>query len=334
MDSAAPAPPRSDIRSGLVAGWVAFWLLMIGLAVLEYLRHGGRDLWRPLLAEGTAFAIASGIALLHWRLVARLDPLLGSPWRWFARVLPFTPLVAFGFVVALYGLRYVLHWLFGLTYRHEPWAQVLVHEMLKFSLFFVLFTAVVFGIRSYLAWAAARIAAERERALARQAQLLQLTQQLQPHFLFNALNTISSLIHTDPERADSLLNRLAALLRAATDLSQRPQQPLADEIALLRAYAAIMVERFGDRVRLEWDIDERAAGCMVPTLCLQPLLENAFCHAVEKRREPTQVRVCARLQAGRLQLEVADDGGQLPARPQYGVGLRNLQQRLQAMHGA
>ncbi|MGF6720905.1 LytS/YehU family sensor histidine kinase [Paraburkholderia sp. GAS41] len=170
--------------------------------------------------------------------------------------------------------------------------------------------------------------AEKQTNLARQAQLAQLTQQLQPHFLFNALNTVSSLIHTDPDAADILLTRLATLLRAGTDASQRPEQSLAEELALLRAYADIMVQRFADRVEISWEVDATAQDCRVPTLGLQPLLENCFRHVVERRSALTHIAIRIRRGVSRVQIELEDDGDlqRLPER--RGVGLGNLERRL------
>jgi LytS/YehU family sensor histidine kinase len=185
-----------------------------------------------------------------------------------------------------------------------------------------------------VAWSGERVRSQRHEALSRQAQLAQLTQQLQPHFLFNALNTVSALIHTDPQLADTLLTRLATLLRAATDAARQPEQPLADELTLLRAYAEIMVERFSDRVSIDWQIDAAALACVVPTLSLQPLLENCFRHAVEPRRAMTHIVVRARRDGATLKIAIDDDGGVLKESPRSGVGLSNLRLRLDALHGA
>lgn len=332
-DSDLPDSTRSRLIAGFATAWVAFWLLMVMVGMQEALREGGHDLWRPLVAEGSSMLAASVVVVVQWRLAPRLDPLLSQPMRWFARVLVWTPLVALLFVGASYGLRHGVYGLAGLRYRHEPWGQVLVYESLKFAIFYTLFTAVHFGLRSYAAWSIERVRAQRHAALSRQAQLLQLTQQLHPHFLFNALNTVSSLIHTHPDLADSLLTRLATLLRAATDMGQRPQQSLADEVALLQSYAAIMCERFSDRVRVRFEIADAARDCRVPTLGLQPLLENCFHHVVEPRRAPTEIVVRARRDGARLCIEVVDDGGVLADPPVFGVGLGNLQRRLEALHG-
>jgi LytS/YehU family sensor histidine kinase len=199
--------------------------------------------------------------------------------------------------------------------------------------FYALLGGIHFGFRSYGAWVDERLTAEKQANLARQAQLAQLTQQLHPHFLFNALNTISSLIHRDPDAADMLLGRLATLLRAATDASQCPEQSLADELTLLRAYADIMVQRFADRVQISWEVDTTAQTCRVPTLGLQPLLENCFRHVVERRSAFTHIAIRTQRGASQLQIEIEDDGDLRRLPDKRGVGLGNLESRLQSLYG-
>lgn len=341
--AADPRAGDNAVRYGFAAAWVGFWVLMIVVAVQDYLRHGGTRLWEPLLWEGSSAAMASVVVWALWRRGRQLDALLPRPGRWLAACAAWLPLAAPLFVAAIYVIRHGVYALLGQDYRHDPWAPLVVYEVLKFSVFYLLFAAIVFGLRSYQALLQARVRLERERALTQRAQLLQLAQQIQPHFLFNALNTIASAIHTDPELADTLLLRLAALLRAATDLAHEPEATLDEELRLLDAYAAIMCQRFGERVELRFEIAAAARACRVPTLLLQPLLENAFRHAVEPRRERTVITVRASVSgsaggpgdaAPRLALEVENDGPELPAQPVLGVGLTNLRQRLQARHGA
>jgi signal transduction histidine kinase len=324
--------PRLPV-TGFVVAWVAFWILMMTIAVQEHLREGQTDIWKPLLWEGTSFLVASVILGAQWARLHRLDHLLAEPWRWFVAILIWLPLAAIAFVVGIYGLRHGVYALIGETYRHAPWPVLFRYEVLKFSLFYLLFVAILFGVRSHVAMSAERVRAERARALVQQAQLLQLTQQLEPHFLFNALNTIAATVHPDPDLADDLLTRLAALLRAATDLTRQPEIELPEELRLLDAYVAIMRARFADRVVVHFEVDEAARKCRVPTLVLQPLIENAFRHAVEPRSVTTTIHVRAHLNQARLTLAVEDDGGVLAAVPQFGVGLTNLRRRLALRYG-
>lgn len=334
VDARWQPPFRRHLALGLGLAWLVFWCLMAWVAVQDHQRSGGHEPWRPVVHEFTSMLTATALLTLQWWQARRLDRWLTQPLQWFARVLVWLPLIGPLFVVSVFGLRALIFGLAGQPYAHDPWGEAMVYELPKLAVYFGLFAGVQFGARSYRAWHLERLRAERMGRLTQQARLTQLTQQLQPHFLFNALNTISALIHTDPDRADALLGRLAALLRAATDAAQRPEQRLADELALVRGYAEIMVERFGDRARIEWLVgDSAAADCNVPTLSLQVLLENVFKHVVEQRRTPTTIVVRVAVEAGVLRLSVQDDGGRLPAAPVDGVGLGNLRQRLAGLHG-
>lgn len=330
-----PATDRSPrLWVALWCGWLAYWLLMLLVGMQDYRRGGGHRLWQPMVDYGTAALVATVIAAIELRRARRHEALLGRPWQWLVRVAAWLPLTTLGFVISIYALRHAIYALAGHPYRHGPWADVIAYEGAKFAIFYGLFLGVHFGLRSYRAWHTERLRTEHQARLAQEARLAQLTQQLQPHFLFNALNTVSSLIHTDPDLADTLLTRLATLLRAATDAGRRPTQPLADELTLLEAYAQIMTERFADRAHVAWEIDAAARACAVPTLGLQPLLENCFHHVVERRLAPTHIVVRARMLDGaRLRIEVEDDGDLKSEPPVHGVGLNNLALRLQALHG-
>jgi two-component system, LytTR family, sensor kinase len=325
---------RRRLAGGLALAWVVFWALMAWVAVQDHQRSGGQlPWWRPVVHEFTSMLAATVLLAWQWAQARRLDRWLAQPLQWFARVLVWLPLIGPAFVVMVFSLRGLVFGLAGQPYRHDPWGVAMVYELPKLAIYFGLFAGVQFGARSYQAWHRERLRAERMARLTQQARLAQLTQQLQPHFLFNALNTISALIHPAPDRADALLGRLAALLRAATDAAQRPEQPLVDELALVRGYAEIMLERFGDRAAIAWAIDETALACRVPTLSLQVLLENVFKHVVERRRAPTRIDVRVQLAQGVLTLSVRDDGGAPPPAPVFGTGLGNLAQRLAGLHG-
>ena len=327
MSALAVDPWTPRARAGWLLAWLAFWLLMVTVGVQDHLRdHGPHALWRPLLWEGSACLVASVMLALMWQHAARHDDALTQPARWFARQLRWLPLLAPLFVAAIYAIRHGVVAALGQTYHHPPWGQVFLYECTKFALFYTLFVAVMFGLRTHMA-----LAEQRVRTQA--AQLAQLTQQLEPHFLFNALNTVASTIHSNPELADSMLTRLAALLRATTDLTRKPTCTLDEELKLLEGYTAIMCERFADRVTLEQRIDPAARACRVPTLSVQPLMENAFRHGVERSSEPTRLVLRALRQHDRVRIEVEQSRGGVGDGP-MGVGLGTLRERLAALHGA
>ncbi len=330
---AVKIPPWRPWRR-LLSTWIVFWLLLFLLGAQEYLWSGGRQLWRPFVDFGTAALVATALAVFQVRRSLRFDYLLATPARWFLHMWAWLPLQLVAFIGAMYLLRLMLYPLAGERFAPGWRLEMLAYEAFKFFLYYALLGGIQFGTRSYRAWATERLRTEQQARLAQQAQLAQLTQQLQPHFLFNALNTVSSLIHSDPDLADALLTRLSTLLRAATDASQRPEQSLTDELALLHAYADIMTQRFAERVAIRWEVDAGAGDCSVPTLGLQPLLENCFRHVVERRRELTHIAVRAACSSGTLRIEVEDDG-ELHALPTAsGVGLGNLERRLRSLHGA
>ncbi|WP_052420959.1 sensor histidine kinase [Paraburkholderia ferrariae] len=332
-----PGEPRSEepkpLWRHLAWLWVAFWLIMLLLGIQESLWTGRLQFWRPLVDVTSSALAATVLAVVQIRRADRFDRFLKQPLQWFLHHWAWMPLQLVAYIAAMYAVRIGVFALAGHPYKHGPWGEVMAYETTNFVLFYTMFGGIHFGMRSYRAWVEERLTAERQVSLARQMQVAQLTQQLQPHFLFNALNTISSLIHSDPDAADTLLTRLATLLRATTDASQRLEQPLADELTLLRAYAAIMAQRFGERVQIAWEIDPAAHACRVPTFGLQPLLENCFRHGVERRSAVTHIAVRAACRAGRLELEIEDDGDlqQLPER--RGVGLGNLERRMQSLYG-
>lgn len=168
-----------------------------------------------------------------------------------------------------------------------------------------------------------------------QSRLETLQAQLNPHFLFNTLHAISALMHTDVEAADRMISRLSDLLRMALERTDTQEVPLRREVDFLQKYLEIEQLRFGPRLQVEWDIEPEAWEALVPSLILQPLVENAIRHGLEPRARAGRVVVSARQTGGRLHLEVRDDGvGLRPERPlQEGIGLSNTRARLQHLYG-
>lgn len=327
-------PTRSAITA--VIAWFLFWALMVLVAIEDYRRDGGTAYWQPVLWETSSALAATFLLLLARRITRRNDHLIATPWRWFALQARMLPLYWLAFVPLAFGMRHAVYALAGASYEHEAWPQIFVYESLKLTVFAGLFTVIAFGLLSYRELLGARLRAEQANALLREAQLQSLARQMQPHFLFNALNTISSLMHTDVARADATLVQLADLLRAALALGERPQATLAEELRLARAYAGVMEERFDGRARVEWRIDEALLGIALPAMSVQPLLENVFKHTVERRRDPTRMTVSATRDGEHVMLRVEDDGGILGKDAEDsgpGIGLANLRARLAGLYG-
>lgn len=177
----------------------------------------------------------------------------------------------------------------------------------------------------------ARRQAERQLA---DARLAALRHQLQPHFLFNTLNALAELVHTDAARAESLLLRLSALLRRALDDSLLPRITLREELDFLDDYLAIQQALFGERLAIEREVAPDALDARLPPMLLQPLAENALRHGLGPRRAGGTLRIGARRTGETLRLEIADDGLGARAPLREGVGLRNTRERLASDYGA
>ena len=306
---------------------------MISVSVQENLDDPYIRWWQPVLWEGSSCLVGTFWLLMQRRVARNWDSYLSQPQRWFRKHVAWLPIVIVTFIVSIYAIRHGVYALAGLTYEHRPWPWIFVYESIKLVLFSALWICIIFGLESFGGWQR-----ERERLLALQkhlaeSQLAQLKAQLQPHFLFNALNTISALMQSDVDRADCLLTKLADLLRSNLKASARQTSPLREELELLRLYADIMCERFAGRVTLEWQIADDVADAAVPTLLLQPLLENAFRHGVERSSQPVHIRILAHRDRDRLRVSIHNTGSTLAAQPGLGIGLRNCRERLAVLYG-
>lgn len=163
------------------------------------------------------------------------------------------------------------------------------------------------------------------------ARLAELQSRIRPHFLFNTLNTALTLVRLDPARAEGVLEDLAELFRVALSESG-DAVTLEDEVELARRYLAIEQIRFGARLRVEWELDEGAAGAKVPPLLLQPLVENAVRHGVEPADDGGTIRVRTRVRLGRAEVLITNTVPAAPSRPGNGMALANVRERLRLMH--
>ncbi len=169
------------------------------------------------------------------------------------------------------------------------------------------------------------------------SQLNALKKQLQPHFLFNTLNTVSALMDTDVNGARKVLSRLGQLLRASLDKDQRDLVPLSREMELIGNYLGIEMVRFQDRLHVDYDIPPALLAAEVPSMVLQPLVENAIKHGPDATSERVDILVRAQQRDGTLILMVSDNGKGCSdvsnAMERGGIGLRNVRDRLQLLYG-
>jgi signal transduction histidine kinase len=172
--------------------------------------------------------------------------------------------------------------------------------------------------------------------LARQlseARLALLQRQLHPHFLFNALQAISTLIHRDPGTADKLLVRLSSLLRAMLDDASSQTLSLRTELDLTRKYVEIEQVRFGDRLCVEWSVDDSLLDVQVPSLIVLPLVDNAIRHGLSAKVGPGRLKIGAGADGSSLVVTVEDDGLGATVPLRHGLGIGNTRERLGAIYG-
>ncbi|MDE1959601.1 MAG: histidine kinase [Xanthomonadaceae bacterium] len=313
-----------------VTGWL---LLGLWQGINSALGHRGDvpplPLWQPLTWELSSTLTVGALALLVFRFEARFA--LGGGRT--LRHLPLHALAAVTFsllhVAAMVGLRKIVYALAGGHYAFGG-AVPLFYEFQKD----VITYAVIIGACVWL-----RTRRERHRReldalrLARElseARLTQLSAQVEPHFMFNALNTIASRMHDDVDAADRLLVALADLLRTALAGAQSPYARVRDELAWLRSYCALMGERQPGRLQVRIDADPVALTARMPRLLLQPLVENAFRHGLVDGRGTLLVTL--RGAAGELHCAVSDDGAGYRA-GREGIGLANVRERLRLLYG-
>jgi two-component system, LytTR family, sensor kinase len=192
------------------------------------------------------------------------------------------------------------------------------------------------ALRYYRSFLAGRMALERVEKRLLESHLNTLRMQLEPHFLFNALNAISSEVISNPELARDMIEDLGALLRLSLDYKDNQEIPLSQEMVLLEHYLAIQRVRFGDRIRTETHVETEALNALVPCMLLQPIVENAIRHGLGKRAAGGCVAISAVRKSDILEVRVSDDGVGLPhgcdIENAKGLGVRATRERLTGLY--
>jgi LytS/YehU family sensor histidine kinase len=219
----------------------------------------------------------------------------------------------------------------GLSHRFRPEIPVMIVTGL---LLYLLWVALYYVIIALEASREAEARVMKASVLARDAELRALKAQVNPHFLFNSLNSISALTSSDASKAREMCILLGDFLRRTLGLGEKAAIPLEEELSLIRAFLAVEKVRFGARIQMEENIDKAALSVPVPPLLLQPLVENAVVHGIANLVEGGWIRLNVRSQNGDLAITVENSfDPEAPPRRKSGVGLVNVRQRLQARYG-
>lgn len=322
------------INWGRIAlAWALFALFMMGLLYGQTLSRGAAVHWRQVilspLLDSLLWALLTPV--VFW-LAARFD-LTTARRRW-----PAYLLVHAGAGLALtVGQRTAYLLLIqGLAVPSPPfsWAAIVTSLNLWVLLYGILLLA-AYALEYADRYRRRSLEAARLETQLVQAQLHALKMQLNPHFLFNTLNAIAALTGDDPKAGQRMMGKLGQFLRLVLDQSDTQQVPLAQEIEFIKLYLEIEHIRFPDRLTLRYDLDPAALSALVPSLLLQPLVENAIRHGIAHTADGGTIHIQATRQASRLLLAVQDNGpGLRDAATGRGIGLRNSEDRLRTLYGA
>ncbi len=253
---------------------------------------------------------------------------------------------SFGVAVVWQPIRnYISYIPFGEMLSLSDASAAVIFDNLFSSSFplILLWSGLYFIIKYYQLFQAEKEKSLRSESLAHEAQLLMLRYQLNPHFLFNTLNAISTLVLSSAnERANEMLTKLSKFLRYSLDHSPLDKVSLAHELETSKLYLDIEKVRFAERLRLDIDIERRAELAMVPTMLLQPLIENSIKYAISKSETGGIIRISAQVRDATLVLQVADDGPGVPelngesdgSTFSQGVGISNIRNRLQEIYAS
>ncbi len=338
---AAPASYRAVAGRVIVALWLAAIVYVVVLSLLAVRAPGDQFALRAPVLEQVVFLLLWGVATPAIIWSAERLPIERRTWR--GRV-PTHLALAIAFIVVLNLAAPTIAWV--ILGQVSPYGAVLHHavtELVGVGHLALIVYAFILGAGHYLHTLDVRreeqLRAERLRADLAAAQLRALTLQLQPHFLFNALNAVGALIITERNReAFEVLGRLGELLRALLAIERREEVSLREELELVESYVGIEQARLGNRLRVEWDVAPDVVSAQVPPMLLQPLVENAIRHGVSRSPEGGRLTIAARRRDTRLSLDVCDDGPG-PSAPRQrvdsggGVGLENTRQRLSHLYG-
>jgi hypothetical protein len=206
---------------------------------------------------------------------------------------------------------------------------------LDYAMTLTAWSALYLGVKNWLSWQKEREKALQAAAFANKAQLEMLRYQLNPHFLFNALNSIRASVNEDGNRARQMITQLSEFLRHSLLNIENKEIPLREELEAARNYLAIEKIRFEENLEIEYEVEEKAEEFLVPCFLLNPLVENAVKHGLQTSLNPLNIKISARLEGESLILEVANTGklNNLQNLTGTKIGLKNIRERLEKLYG-
>jgi len=334
---AAP-PPQYAGKLRFWTLYAAFWLLLgLSLALAEYQRYaarGGRAWWEPFLWEISSVAAIGLIAPAIYRWVQFLSRRQALSAAVAAGHVLAAAMFSIAHVLLMFAARRIVYTLTGFEYHPGGWVEIFTYETPKDLVTYVTVAGLAYAYVLHERQQRQNMQLARLQGELAEMRLARLQDQLQPHFLFNALNLVSSLMYEDVTRADRMLSELSALLRATMSLDQKLTHSLGEEMALLKPFAAIMQARFADRLGMAFHCDEAALATEVPCLILLPLVENSIKHGVAQSVSHADIRVDIRALDGGVQMRVCSSVGVLERESREGgIGLSNTRQRLAQTYG-
>ncbi len=327
--------PEKRFRLFLLSFWIVPALVgTLGFRLVPSRLNPDLSLGALLLSQLGMWGTWSIWSMVIWAVGNRAPFERGRMWRTLAIHVP----LGVAIIVLQILLQSELSIAFGLSERRGLESTIVIGVRSYGDTFVVLFCAIVgaqVAFRWYANWQAQRVIAARMGEDLAQAQLRALQAQLNPHFLFNALNSVVTLIGRDPALAQRTVVRLADLLRATLRAGDAQEMPLAQELEVTRRYLDIEQVRFADRLTVQWDIADDV-DAVVPAFALQPLVENALVHGIARQSGAGILRISASRDARDVVLRVEDNGPGPLARTRSkgaGVGLANLRARLERLYG-
>ncbi len=325
----------------IFAAWTVIALFFAGQLYYSNLLSERPLTWREAASQQFIYPYlwAFGTVLVLW--LADRFPVEGKLWR---RNVPLHLLFATAFVIVISGFFQIIHFnLMSSPGRHYDPAQTLRWIIYNSSENYGIYGLLVLlnqVFRYYRRYREGELRSSRLQTQLTQAQLEALKMQLQPHFLFNTLHSISALLHRDPDAADRMIARLGDFLRLTLENSGEQEVKLQKELEFLTCYLEIERVRFQDRLTTSVEVEPAALDVPVPNLILQPIVENALRHGIAQTRGPGRVEISAKRENNALRIRVRDNGPGLAAitRPddglKEGLGLSNTRARLEQLYGA